>query len=111
MTTYNLGRVGFVPKGEFSATTNYEKYDIVSYNGNGYVALVNVAGVLPTDDATKWKLFIDNSAALSIAVAAEYSPTGRYAVGDYCMHEGRLYCCVTAITADEPWTSSHWEEV
>lgn len=38
MATVNLGRVGFVPKGEYAAATAYEKYDIVSYNGSNYVA-------------------------------------------------------------------------
>ena len=38
MATINLGRVGFVPQGEYDPTTPYEKYDTVTYNGNTYVA-------------------------------------------------------------------------
>lgn len=33
-----VGRVGFVPKGIYDAETAYQKYDIVGYNGNNYVA-------------------------------------------------------------------------
>lgn len=114
-----------MPKGEYSATTNYDKYDIVTYNGSNYVALVNVAGVLPTDDATKWKLFIDNSAATAAAAAATtaaenasaavsyiaptYTQT-TYAVGDYVINDGKLYRCNTAITTAEAWTAAHWTE-
>lgn len=38
MASINLGRVGFVPQGEWAAATTYTKYDIVTYNGSNYVA-------------------------------------------------------------------------
>lgn len=38
MASINLGRVGFVPKGEYVPATTYVKYDVVSYNGSNYVA-------------------------------------------------------------------------
>lgn len=55
MATTNLGRVGLVPQGAYSATTAYKRLDIVSYtDGNTYVALANCQGISPTD-TTKWK--------------------------------------------------------
>lgn len=50
----------------------------------------------------------DREAAEGGAVAALYSNTGRYAVGDYCVHEGKFYVCSTAITANEEFTAAHW---
>lgn len=41
-------------------------------------------------------------------IASEYSSSKTYAVGDYCYHAGTLYCCTTAITTAENWTSGHW---
>ena len=41
-------------------------------------------------------------------IAAEYDPTATYAVGDFCLYQGVLYKCTTAITVAEAWNSSHW---
>jgi hypothetical protein len=50
-------------------------------------------------------------AALAAARSAEeYDPAGTYAAGDYCVHHGKLYKCVTAITAGEEWGAAHWTE-
>lgn len=41
-------------------------------------------------------------------IAAEYSTSSTYAVGDYCLYDGDLYRCTTAITTAEAWTAAHW---
>lgn len=48
------------------------------------------------------------TAAANGAIAATYSSSSTYAVGDYCIHDGGLYHCTTAITTAEAWTSGHW---
>lgn len=50
-----LGRVSVLFKGEYEPTTNYEKLDIVSYNGSSYACLKESVGVLPTD-TNYWQL-------------------------------------------------------
>lgn len=50
-----LGRVSIVFKGEYNSTTNYEKLDIVSYNGSSYACLKDCVGIIPTD-TTYWQL-------------------------------------------------------
>lgn len=45
------------------------------------------------------------------SVANEYSATGTYDVGDYCVKDGMVYKCNTAITTAEAWNASHWTEV
>ena len=42
------------------------------------------------------------------AIAAEYSASSTYAVGEYCMYNNALYRCTTAITTAEAWTAAHW---
>ena len=50
-------------------------------------------------------------AAMAAARSAEeYDAADTYAVGDYCVHDGKLYKCTTAITAGEAWNAAHWTE-
>lgn len=44
-------------------------------------------------------------------MADEYSSSSTYSVGDYCIYNGDLYKCITAITTAEAWTSGHWTQV
>lgn len=45
-------------------------------------------------------------------VAANYSSTSAYAVGDLCIYQGSLYRCNTAIgSGGENWTAGHWTQV
>lgn len=40
-----------------------------------------------------------------------YSPTLPYAVGKYCLYNGELYCCTTAIpSGGETWNLAHWDK-
>jgi len=43
--------------------------------------------------------------------AGTYSATHTYAVGDYCIYQGNLYRCTTAISSGEAWNSAHWSQV
>lgn len=45
-------------------------------------------------------------------LAATYSASSAYAVGDYCERGGNLYRCTTAIgSGGEAWNSGHWTQV
>lgn len=56
---------------------------------------------------------IDVEAGKSRAnLAATYSASSAYAVGDYCERGGNLYRCTTAIpSGGEAWNSGHWTQV
>ena len=43
------------------------------------------------------------------AIAAEYSTSKTYSVGDVCTHDGKLYECIVDIPTAEGWTSAHWK--
>ena len=51
------------------------------------------------------------SAVSSGMVADAYSTSSTYAKGDFCIYNGALYECNTAITTAEAWTAAHWTEV
>lgn len=44
-------------------------------------------------------------------IAAEYSASSTYAVGDIVLKDGQLYKCNTAISTAEAWTAAHWTAV
>lgn len=46
---------------------------------------------------------------ISPGVAAQYSSSATYNVGDYVIYNGQLYRCTTAITTAESWTAAHWQ--
>lgn len=51
-----------------------------------------------------------NNVATNI-IAPAYSTSATYAVGNYCIYNGYLYRCTTAITTAEEWTAGHWVSV
>lgn len=61
------------------------------------------------DGSTATAPAASSTPALSI-IAPEYSKK-TYAVGDYCIHDGKFFVCKTAITGSgENWTAAHWTE-
>ena len=43
-------------------------------------------------------------------IAAAFSTTSTYALGDYVMYNGKLYECTTAVTVEGAWDASNWTE-
>ena len=48
-TKINLGKVALTPKGEWNATTTYERLDVVSYQGSSYTVLKECIGQTPSE--------------------------------------------------------------
>jgi len=59
MTTANLGRIGFVPQGNWAAGS-YKKLDIVRYNGATYVC--TTATTLDPSNSSAWQLIASDGA-------------------------------------------------
>lgn len=66
---------------------------------------------VPTDDS----VHLITSGAVHNAVVlieanftGDYSASATYALGAYCLHEGSLYRCTSAIATAEAWNSAHW---
>ena len=52
-----LGKVGFSPKGVYSAETGYQRLDVVSHEGSSYIVLKDgIKGITPTDDSVNYML-------------------------------------------------------
>lgn len=52
-----LGPVGLNPLGDYNSQTEYEKLDVVLYQGSSYVALQTVQGIVPTN-AEYWQKLV-----------------------------------------------------
>ena len=46
--TKNLGKVTVTPQGQYNASAEYERLDVVSYSGSSWMALQSVTGVTPS---------------------------------------------------------------
>ena len=66
MATVNLGKIAFTWKQVYSPTATYQKQDVVSYNGDSFVCLVDgTVSVTPTAAGTKWQLFAQGTQGVS----------------------------------------------
>lgn len=64
MAAVNLGRVGFVLRGAWDSTTQYNPFDVVFDGGNTYVATVANTNV-PTSTASTWQKIAGISVSVS----------------------------------------------
>ena len=66
MAIQNLGRVGIVPRGAWSGLTAYKPLDLVSYDGNSWVAKRTNTNVEPnTTNTSDWQLISNNADLVS----------------------------------------------
>lgn len=61
MATINLGRIGFVNKGDYNALTAYKVNDIVKYTTGTYACKLAHTGQVPTE-TTYWQEWVDDNA-------------------------------------------------
>lgn len=68
----DAGRIGFLIKGDYDASTTYNFLDIVFYNGNSYVAKKDgITGITPTEKGENWQLFATGGEGQKIDVDEE----------------------------------------
>lgn len=81
-------------------------------NGDGTTQWASPDDTLAmTGKAADAKATGDAIKAVDANLAALYSTSATYAVGDYCTKDGQLYRCTTAISTAEAWTAAHWSAV
>jgi len=80
-----------------------QELDTISLDSRNYMSL----GTTP--ELTKGRVVLEsNLRRLRDMLAAEYSSSATYSVGDYVIYQNELYRCSTAITTAETWTAAHW---
>ena len=99
MADFVLGRIKFVWKGDWAASTAYLADDVVKYGGNAFVALANhtSSALFETDlsaNPTKWQKMVGG-----VDYKANYTNGTYYKVDDIVKNGPGLWRCTTAHTA------------
>lgn len=83
---------------------NTSTLDLVKPAGTDYALVSTINGNMDKIDA--------EAAKERGNFAGTYSTSSAYAVGAYCIYQGNLYRCTTAIgSGGEAWTAGHWAQV
>ena len=96
MADFVLGRIKFVWKGAWAATTSYIADDVVRYGGNAFIALANhtSSALFETDLAanpTKWQKMVGG-----VDYKADHANSTYYKVDDIVKYGATLWVCTTA---------------
>ena len=76
MANVQLGKVGLTPKDLWSSSLEYEKLDIVVYDGESYIAKKNVPiGVSVTTGTEYWQLFSEKGNGMSVGKVISVTTT------------------------------------
>jgi len=99
MAEFKLGRIRFVWKGAWVASTEYFRDDIIRYGGRTYICVSGhtSATLFITDEATKWQKFSDGSEWQS-----DWTSGATYKVNDIVKYGGYLYICNTGHISETP---------
>jgi hypothetical protein len=101
----DLGKFRFDYRGAYSASTEYERNDVVQYGGNVYVYNLGTAstGNLPTDTAF-WALMVEGFNYRGI-----WATGTDYLISDLVSYGGKIYIALRDTVGDNPVTAtSDW---
>lgn len=73
--TQDLGKVAYLSKGAYSSSTQYEKNDVVTYEGSSYVSLQATKGNAPTN-TTYWQLIAEKGTKGDTGATGQTGATG-----------------------------------
>lgn len=73
--TQDLGKVAYLSKGAYSSSTQYEKNDVVTYEGSSYVSLQATQGNAPTN-TTYWQLIAEKGTKGDTGATGQTGATG-----------------------------------
>jgi len=100
MAEFKLGRIKFVWKGPFSASTIYYKDDVVSAGGISYNCITaHTSAATFALDAVNWQQMSSGQNY----VTAGWNPSTFYNLGDLVTLNGNVYYCSTAHTSASTW--------
>ena len=99
MADFVLGRIKFVWKGAWAATTSYIADDVVRYGGNAFIALANhtSSATFEADlsaNPTKWQKMVGG-----VEYKADHANSTYYKVDDIVKYGPTLWVCTTAHTS------------
>ena len=100
----------FIPGLEFedswSAVTQYQPGDIVTYGGYQYVALTNNLNAVPSTADSDWDLFVTG-----FSLKGDYNNATAYKTGDVVRVGGITYISIADTTGNRPPNVLYWDKL
>ena len=93
MAKTSLGKVGILPKGEYSSATQYLRLDIVSYNGGSYLCIKDCVGIDVTNKEY-WLLIAQKGDKGDIGEKGDKGDAGK----DFSIY--KTYASISAMESD-----------
>ena len=93
MAKTSLGKVGILPKGEYSSATQYLRLDIVSYNGSSYLCIKDCVGIDVTNKEY-WLLIAQKGDKGDIGEKGDKGDAGK----DFSIY--KTYASISAMESD-----------
>ena len=107
MSTYNLGRILPVFKGNWESSYNYFPLDVVLYNGSSYVAKSNIpAGGNNPSNNTNWQII-----AASGELSGNLTPTQEQAIIDSVVQQAGFIVDANYVHTDNNFTDTYKEAI
>lgn len=105
-----LNAARLVPKGTWSAATNYLPGDVVVYTGISYIASASSLNQVPSGVSAYWQVLYQPPGASSTALtwSGDWNSGTTYAIGAYVKYQGKLYVAVAAGLNHLPSDASWW---
>ena len=99
MAEFKLGRIKFVWKGAWTATTTYYIDDVVRYGGKTFICRIGHSSALDfytdlNNDPARWNQFTDGQ-----AWQGDWSTDTLYKINDIVKNNGNTYICTTGHTS------------
>ena len=108
MSEFKINRFRYVWKGNWAATTAYNRDDVVLRTGNVYYCTSQhtSTATFATDQLTRWSVMSESS-----AYRGTWNTAIVYAVNDLVTHGGQIYKCVTSHTSQALFSTSlaNWQ--
>ena len=103
-TIIDLGKLRFLFRGIYSAATNYELNDVVTYGGNAYVYINRIAGAGTVPSTTShWSSMVDG-----LSDQVDYDNTTTYHKNDLVKVSGRVYRALQTTVGNIPPNATYW---
>lgn len=103
----------FSHRNSYNVAVQYKKNNMITFNGDLYIALVDTIGVAPTV-ATNWRKIAlkgdKGDVGLGLAYKGEYNSANAYAIGDAVTFENDIYYAKIVVPiGSTPSSDVHWQ--
>lgn len=109
----------FTYMGTYSSSTTYNKRNIVSYNGNTYLCLIDGTLNINPTNTSNWAKIAEKGAkgdkgdrgadGINLPYKGEYNPTTTYNVDNLVTYNGSTYVCIQTSTGNVPTDTNYWK--